>query len=70
VGSFIWSVSEAEPVRRYTQRRWTLSNDEVWRTTHQAGGRLFFFGGTIRIHIAALVLSSSMSMTLLVIFRR
>lgn len=26
---------------------WTLSNDMVWRKTHQVGGRIWFYGGLI-----------------------
>ena len=34
---------------------WTLSNDEVWRKTHQIVGRLFFFGGFIGFLISFLL---------------
>ena len=46
---------------------WTLSNDEVWRKTHQVGGRLFFFGGIIGF-ILSFILSPPLSMTLLIVF--
>ena len=26
---------------------WTLSNDVVWRKTHEVGGRLWFYGGIV-----------------------
>ena len=26
---------------------WTLSNDKVWKKTHQVGGRIWFYGGLI-----------------------
>lgn len=28
---------------------WTLSNDEVWKKTHRAASKIFFFGGLIMI---------------------
>lgn len=28
---------------------WTLSNDEVWKKTHRAAAKIFFFGGLIMI---------------------
>lgn len=26
---------------------WTLSNDDVWKKTHQVGGRVWFYGGML-----------------------
>jgi immunity protein, SdpI family len=34
---------------------WTLSNDVVWRKTHQVGGRIFFYGGLICVALTFLI---------------
>lgn len=46
---------------------WTLSNDEVWRKTHQVIGRLFFFGGLAGFLISFL-LCPPLTNTILVFF--
>ena len=46
---------------------WTLSSDEVWRRTHQIGGRLFFFGGVLGF-VLSFILSPPWANTLVVVF--
>ncbi len=50
---------------------WTLSNDEVWRTTHQMGGRLWFYTGLVMAGlcfiIPEMVIPFAMIIVLLVI---
>ena len=46
---------------------WTLSNDEVWRKTHQVAGRLFFFGALIGFLIS-FVLTPPVANMILIVF--
>ncbi|MGB3547256.1 MAG: SdpI family protein [Saprospiraceae bacterium] len=44
---------------------WTLQNDTVWTRTHRLGGKLFFAGGLV-IMLAALLVSFSTAMVVLI----
>lgn len=46
---------------------WTLSNDNVWRKTHQVGGRVWFYGGLVGL-ACSLFLKPEYTMGLLVAF--
>jgi uncharacterized membrane protein len=34
---------------------WTMENEEVWKKTHELGGKYFFFGGIIGVLLCALL---------------
>ncbi len=58
LGNFMYSVKPNYFVGIRTP--WTLENDEVWRKTHQLGGKLWFAGGLF-IAIGTLLLSGTAS---------
>lgn len=37
---------------------WTLENEEVWKKTHQFGGKLWFVGGLLIVLLSLLVKES------------